>query len=90
MGLASLGLDIGIFCDSLYSVLLLGVFLGLDFSGLALSQPQRGSRDVPTVSKFGSTSGDPGAKNGSMKARISSCAHLLILLDCLSFVCNGF
>ena len=26
MGLASLGLDIGIFCDSLYSVLMLNVF----------------------------------------------------------------
>jgi hypothetical protein len=30
MGLASLGLDIGFFCDSLYSVLLLNVFLVLD------------------------------------------------------------
>ena len=41
MGLASLGLDIGIFCDFLYSVLLLSVILGLlDFLGLALSRPQ--------------------------------------------------
>jgi hypothetical protein len=30
-GLASLGLEIGIFCDSLYSVVLLGAVLGLDF-----------------------------------------------------------
>ena len=40
MGLASLGLGIGIFCDSLYSVLLLNAILGLDFLGLALSRPQ--------------------------------------------------
>ena len=40
MGLASLGLEIGIFCDFLYSVILLNVFLGLDFLGLALSRPQ--------------------------------------------------
>ena len=36
MGLASLGLGIGIFCDFRYSVLLLNVFLGLDLLGLAL------------------------------------------------------
>ena len=35
MGLASLRPHIGIFCDSLHSVLLLNVFLGLYFSGLA-------------------------------------------------------
>jgi hypothetical protein len=42
MGLASLGLDIDIFCDFLYSVLiiLLKAILGLDFLGLALSRPQ--------------------------------------------------
>ena len=39
-GLASLGLDIGIFCDLLYRILLLSVILGLDFLGLALSRPQ--------------------------------------------------
>jgi hypothetical protein len=36
MGLASLGLEIGIFCDFLYSVLLLNA-LGLDVLGLARS-----------------------------------------------------
>ena len=40
MGRASLGLDVGIFCDFLYSVLLLSAILGLDFLGLALSRPQ--------------------------------------------------
>jgi hypothetical protein len=40
MGLASLGLDIGIFCDFLYSVNLLSAVLGLDFLGPALSWPQ--------------------------------------------------
>jgi hypothetical protein len=40
MGLACLGLEIGTFCDSLYSVLLLSVILGLYFFGLALSRPQ--------------------------------------------------
>ena len=40
MGQTSFGLDIGIFCDFLYSVLLLDVSLGLDFLGLALSRPQ--------------------------------------------------
>ena len=40
MGPASLGLDIGIFCDFLYSVLLMSAILGLDFLGLALSRPQ--------------------------------------------------
>jgi hypothetical protein len=33
MGLASLGLEIGIFCDLLYSVLLLDALLGLYFLG---------------------------------------------------------
>ena len=37
MGLASLRLDIGIFCNFLYSVLLRNAILGLDFLGLALS-----------------------------------------------------
>ena len=37
MGLASLGLEIGIFCDYLYSILPLNAILGLDFLGLALS-----------------------------------------------------
>ena len=40
MGLASFGLDIGILCAFLYSVLLLNVILGLDFLGCALSRPQ--------------------------------------------------
>ena len=40
MGLPSLGLDIGISCDLLYSVLLLSVILGLYSLGLALSRPQ--------------------------------------------------
>ena len=41
MGLvASLGLDISIFCDLLYSIPLLSVILGLYFVGLALSWPQ--------------------------------------------------
>jgi hypothetical protein len=42
MGLASLGLDIGIFCDFLCSVLLLNAILGLDFLALALSRTQVG------------------------------------------------
>jgi hypothetical protein len=44
MGLASLGLGIAIFCDSLYSVLVLNASLGLDFLGLALS-PAAGAED---------------------------------------------
>ena len=43
MGLASLGLEIAIFCDFLHSVLILNAILWLDFSGLALtalSRPQ--------------------------------------------------
>jgi hypothetical protein len=40
VGTASLRLDIGIFCDFLYSVLILQAILGLDFLGLALSRPQ--------------------------------------------------
>jgi hypothetical protein len=44
MGLASLGLDIGILCGFLYSVLLLDAILDLNFLRLALSRPQpRGS-----------------------------------------------
>ena len=40
MGLASLGLEIGICYDFLYNVLLLNAILGLGFLGLALSRPQ--------------------------------------------------
>jgi hypothetical protein len=40
MELASLGLNIGIFCDCLYSVLLLNVNLGLGFLGRAQSRLQ--------------------------------------------------
>ena len=40
MGLASLGLEIGILCDFLYSVILFTAILGLYFLGLALSRPQ--------------------------------------------------
>jgi hypothetical protein len=40
MGLTSFGLEIGIFCDFRYSVLLLNAILGLDFLGRALSRPQ--------------------------------------------------
>jgi hypothetical protein len=40
MGLGSFGLEIGIFCDFLYSVLLFDATSGLDFSGRALSWPQ--------------------------------------------------
>jgi hypothetical protein len=34
-----MGLEIGIFCDFLYSILLFNAILGLDFLGLALSRP---------------------------------------------------
>jgi hypothetical protein len=44
MGLASLRLDIGVFCDFLSSFLLFGAFSGLDFLGRALSRPQVGRR----------------------------------------------
>jgi hypothetical protein len=40
MGLASLGQRIGIFCDSLYSVLLFNAILGLYLLRRALSRPQ--------------------------------------------------
>jgi hypothetical protein len=40
MGLASLGLEIGVFFDFLYSVLLLNEILGLYLLGLALSRSQ--------------------------------------------------
>jgi hypothetical protein len=40
MGPASFGLEVGIFCDLLYSVLPLSVISGLDFLGHALSRPQ--------------------------------------------------
>ena len=58
MGLASLGLDIGIFCDSQYSVLLLSVLSGLDFSGLALSRPQ--VEVIDRQSKLYSVAASPG------------------------------
>jgi hypothetical protein len=44
MELASLGLDIGIFCDFLYSVLLLNAIVGLGLLGLALSSSRRPGR----------------------------------------------
>ena len=40
MELPGLGLEIGIFGDFLYSVLILSAVLGLYFLGLALSRPQ--------------------------------------------------
>jgi hypothetical protein len=40
MGPASLGLEIVIFYDFLYSILILNAILGLDCLGLALSRPQ--------------------------------------------------
>jgi hypothetical protein len=40
MGLASFGLQIGVFREFLYSVLLLNAILGLDLLGLALYRPQ--------------------------------------------------
>jgi hypothetical protein len=43
-----LGLEIGIFCDSLYSALLFNTILGLDLLGLALSRSQ-----VPVAEKGG-------------------------------------
>jgi hypothetical protein len=46
MGLASLGLENGIFGGFLYGVLLSLAILGLDFSGLALSRPQAHLRRV--------------------------------------------
>jgi hypothetical protein len=47
MGLASLRLVIGIFCDLLYSVLLLDAILRLEFLGHTLSRPQvRGQRGL--------------------------------------------
>ena len=54
MGLASLGLEVGNFCDFLYSVLLLGVILGLDVLGLALSRPQV---QIRLARRFGAWSG---------------------------------
>ena len=39
MGLARFGPDIGIFCDFLYSVLLVSAIFGLYFLGLYLSRP---------------------------------------------------
>jgi hypothetical protein len=41
MGLASLALSTGVFCDFLYSILLLNTILGLDFLGLALYPGRR-------------------------------------------------
>ena len=49
MGLISLWLDIGIFCDFLYSVLLLSSILGLDFLGLALSSSRWSFYTLPTT-----------------------------------------
>ena len=46
MGLISLGLEIGVFCDFLFSVLLFIAIWGLDFSGRALSRPQVEHHDV--------------------------------------------
>jgi hypothetical protein len=43
MGLAGFGLDIDIFCDFLYSVLLLNAILVLDVLGLDISRPQAGA-----------------------------------------------
>jgi hypothetical protein len=39
-GLVSLALNIGVFCDFLYSILLFNAILVLDLLGLALSRPQ--------------------------------------------------
>jgi hypothetical protein len=48
MGLASLGLEISILGDILYSVLLMNAIFGLDSSGRAPSRPQvRGDRHHP-------------------------------------------
>jgi hypothetical protein len=52
MGLASLGLEIGTFCDFLYSVLLLNAILGLDFLGLARSRPQVQIPQLEAMAKF--------------------------------------
>ena len=41
MGLAKVGLEIGVFSDLLYSVLLANTILGLYFLALALSRPLR-------------------------------------------------
>ena len=40
MGLVGLQIDIGIFCDSVYSVFQLNTILELDSLGLVLSRPQ--------------------------------------------------
>jgi hypothetical protein len=50
MGRASLGREIGIFCESRYGVLLLHDILGLYFSGLALCRPQARAR-VPRLAE---------------------------------------
>jgi hypothetical protein len=47
MGLASLGLEIGIFCDSLYSDLLLNVFFGARFLRASPIPAGGGLRQVP-------------------------------------------
>ena len=49
MGLASLGLEIAIFSDFLYSVLLLDAILGLDFLGLAFSRSQAPSEATASM-----------------------------------------
>ena len=67
MGLASLGLAITIFCDSLHSVLLLNAVLGVDFLGRALcpGRRSRGSSGTPVRTCW------TGAATG--RARRSAC-----------------
>ena len=60
MGLASLGLDIGVFGDFLYRVLLLSTILGLAFLGLTLSWPQVG---YYVEAHFASDTGLKGARH---------------------------
>jgi hypothetical protein len=57
-GTDQFGLDIGLFCDLLHSVLLLNAILGLDFLGLALSRPQVSCQRAPGVRR---QRGDPGS-----------------------------
>jgi hypothetical protein len=60
MGLASLGLELGIFCDFLYSILLLNAVLGLDFLGLALSRSQsRGTSPTTSWTRWSRTTTGP-------------------------------
>ena len=53
MGLASLGLDTGVLCDFIYSVLLLNAIFGLDF---LLGAPCISAAGEPTRSELSSTS----------------------------------